>query len=212
MSRACRIIVVPEDRDHAALARGYFHERGVHPRAYQVTSKWSGKNGNFDRVRQWFAEEVKLQAKELVRFGVIALIDEDGKGLAVRRESVTEELARLGLPGLDPSKGRLLVIPVRNVETWMVWGARWTGAGRPASPGSPAGFSEVDETHDYKRWETRDGQPLPREKPLDGYQLGRAIGTLNPAAPPGGLPPALEAILRPWSDFMDWARRRSQPA
>jgi len=206
MSRACTIIVAPEDQDHADLARGYFAQRGVHPRAYQVTRHWSGKNGNFDRVRQWFVEEVREQARGLVRFGVIALIDEDGKGLAARRQSVSDELVRLGLPALDPSKGRLLVIPVRNVETWMVWGARWTEAGRPASPGSPAGFSEVDETHDYKRWKTRDEQPLPHESRLDAFHLGRAIATLNPAAPPNGLPPALEEILHPWGDFMDWAR------
>jgi hypothetical protein len=207
MSRACRIVVVPEDRDHAALARGYFHERGVEPRAYQVARQWSGKNGNFDRVRQWFAQEVRWQAKGLVRFGVIALIDEDGQGLAVRRQSVAEELVRLSLPALDPSKGRLLVIPVRNVETWMVWGARWSEAGRPLSPGSAAGFPKVDETHDYKRWKTRNGEPLPRESALDAFQLGRAIAALNPAAPPSGLPPALEEILRPWDDFLDWARR-----
>jgi hypothetical protein len=207
MSRACKIIIVPEDQDHAALARGYFHERRLDPRAYEVTRKWSGKNGNFDRVRQWFAEEVQLQAKELVRFGIIALIDEDGQGFAARRQSVTDELAGLSLPALDASSGRLLVIPVRNVETWMVWAARWTEAGRPALPGSPAGFAHVDETHDYKRWRTGGGQPLPHEDHLDAFLLGRAIATLNPAAPPTGLPPALEAILRPWGDFMDWARR-----
>lgn len=207
MSRACTIIVVPEDPEHAALARGYFRGRGFDPGLYHFTKKWNGRNGNFDRVRQWFAEEVQEQAKKRRRFGVMAFIDEDGKSLAVRQRSITEELARLGLPVLDPSKGRLLVIPVRNVETWMVWGARWTRAGRSVSPGSPPGFPDVDETHDYKKWETRAGQPLPREEMLDAFELGRAIARLNPTAPPGGLPPALEAILRPWCDFLDWARQ-----
>ena len=207
MSRACTIIIVPEDHEHAALARGYFRGRVVDPGLYHFSKKWNGRNGNFDRVRQWFAEEVQEQAKGRVRFGVIALIDEDGKGLAVRRQSVTEELALRELPGLDPSRGRLLVIPVRNVETWMVWAARWTQAGRSVSPGSPPGFPDVDETHDYKKWKTRAGQPLPREKMLGAFEVGRAIASLNPAAPPGGLPPALEAILRPWGDFLDWARR-----
>jgi len=137
----------------------------------------------------------------------MALIDEDGQGLAARRQRVTDELASLNLPALDPSQGRLLVLPVRNVETWMVWGARWTTVGRPTQPRTPATFLGVDETHDYKRWRARDGQLLPRENHLDTFQLGRAIATLNPATPPGGLPPALEAILRPWGDFMDWVRR-----
>ena len=207
MPRVCKIVVVPEDTEHAALSRGYLAERGVSPGMYQVTRKWTGKNGNFDRVREWFVEEVRFQAKMLVRFGILALTDEDGQGLAVRRQRVTDELARLGLPSLDSSQGRLLVLPVRNVETWMVWGARWTAGGRATSPGTPARFSGVDETHDYKRWRARDGQSLPHENQLDAFQLGRAIAKLNPAVPPPGLPPALEAVLRPWGDFLDWARR-----
>ena len=208
MPRPCRIVVVPEDSDHAALARGYLEKRGVGQGMYYVTRKWTGKNGNFDRVRDWFVEQVRLQARGLVRFGVIALIDEDGQGLEVRRRMVADGLARLHLPPLDSSEGRLLVVPVRNVETWMVWGARWAGAARPASPAAPPRFPGVNETHDYKRWRTRDGQPIPRESQMDAFQLGRAIAALNPSDPPGGLPPALEQILRPWADFLEWARQQ----
>lgn len=206
MSRACQIVVVPEDKEHAALARGYLAERGVNPRSYRVTQKWTGKNGNFDRAREWFIEEVRIQARGKVRFGVVALIDEDGQGLAVRRQRVTDGLAALNLPKLDPSQGRLLVLPVRNVETWMVWGARWTALGRPTSPAVPSGFSTLDETHDYKLWRAHDEQPIQSESRLDAFQLGRAIATLNPAVPPGGLPPALQDVLRPLADFLRWAR------
>jgi len=207
MPQVCQIVVVPEDSDHAALARGYLAERGVTQRKYYVTRKWTGKNGNFDKVREWFIEEVRLQSKGLRRFGVIALMDEDGQSLAARRQAVTDELARLKLPPLDASQGRLLVLPVRNVETWLVWGARWHAAGRPTSPGTPANYPPVDETHDYKKWRTCDGQALPHESQLGAFQLGRVIAALNPLAPPPGLPLALQAILRPWGAFLDWARR-----
>lgn len=207
MPRACKIIIVPEDSEHANLARGYFAGRDVSPGGYQVTRNWTGKNGNFDRVRDWLVEEIRFQARGLVRFGVLALIDEDGQGLSVRRQNVINHLTSLGLPTLDPSQGRLLVLPVRNVETWMVWGARWAAAGKPTSPNAttPA-FPNVDETHDYKRWQARDGKSLSRESRLDAYQLGRTIATLNRVSPPNGLPPALQAILHPLSDFLDWAR------
>lgn len=207
MARRCQIVVVPEDKEHANLAKGYLAERGVDPGRYRITQKWTGKNGNFDRVRKWFGEEVRLQARGILTFGIIALIDEDGQGLATRRQRVIDELASQDLPALDPSRGRLLVLPVRNIETWMVWGARWVSADRPTSPAAAAVFAEVDETHDYKRWRTRDGQSLPVENNLDAFKLGRVIATLNAAAPQGGLPPALEAILRPWGDFLNWARR-----
>lgn len=198
---------MPEDKDHAALARGFLDGRGFNPGTYQVTQRWTGKNGNYDRVRDWFVEEVRLQARKLVRFGVIALTDEDGQGLLARRQRITDELSRLGLPTLNSAQGRLLVVPVRNVETWMVWGSRWSTAGRPASLVTPPGFSEVDETHDYKRWQSKGGQPLPHEARMDPFQLGRTVAQLNPAAPPVGLPPALRAILTPWGEFLDWTRR-----
>lgn len=207
MPRNCRIIIVPEDKDHAALARGYLDGRGFQPRTYRVTQHWTGKNGNYDRVREWFVEEVREQSKMRVRFGVLALTDEDGQGLSARRQRIADELARLELPALDSSQGRLLVVPVRNVETWMVWGARWEAAGAPTSSTVPPGFLEVDEAHDYKRWQAQGGHSLPHESRLDAFRLGRRVAQLNPASPPTGLPPALRAVLKPWSDFLDWARR-----
>jgi len=63
MPRACKIVVVPEDKEHAGLAQGYLAGRGVDPGKYQVTKNWTGKNGNFDRVREWFIEEIRFQTK-----------------------------------------------------------------------------------------------------------------------------------------------------
>jgi hypothetical protein len=207
MPHIAQIVVVPEDNEHSSLARGYLEARGVGSNRYHVTKRWTGKNGNFDRVRDWFAEEVRFQAKRLVRFGIIAMIDEDGQGLTTRQELIADELERLDLPSLAVSEGRVLVIPVRNIETWMVWGARWASAGRPTSRALPKVFPGVDETHDYKRWRSRAGQSLTREARLDAFLLGQAIATLNPVDPPTGLPPSLHDILRPWSEFLEWARR-----
>ncbi len=182
MSRACSVIIVPEDADHAAVACGYLYERNVEPRTYHVCRKWTGKNGNFDRARAWFIEEVRVQVRRAVKAGLIVLIDEDGQGLEARRQQLTAELSQAGLPALDPAQGRLLVIPVRNVETWMVWAARWQAAGGPRSPAGPLGYPTVDETHDYKRWLTRGRGRIPPERRLAPFDLGRAIGRLKPRA------------------------------
>ncbi|MBE7501015.1 MAG: hypothetical protein HS113_12045 [Verrucomicrobiales bacterium] len=58
----------------------------------------------------------------------------------------------------------------------------------------------------YKRWQARNGASLPHEDRMDPFQLGQVVARLNPAAPPVGLPPALEAILAPWGEFVRWAR------
>src|SRR2546423_1812010 len=139
MSRHCKIVVLPEDSCHADLARGYFQGRNVNERTYDLQRKWTGRNGNDAAVLRWLCEEVRLQNHATSpRYGVVALIDEDGRGLEARRATIRTTLTELGLPAIDPNEGRCLILPMRNVETWMVWAARWHAAGSPGSPTGPA--------------------------------------------------------------------------
>jgi len=208
MSRRCKIIVLPEDTSHADLARGFFRGRNVSERAYDLQRRWTGRNGNHAAVRRWFCEEARLQGHPASpRFGILALIDEDGQGLERRRNDLAEALRKLGLAApLDPNEGRCLVLPMRNAETWMVWAARWKGAGCPTSPDGRQGFEPVSEANDYKRFRGPDGNALAREAMTSAYDAGKIIATLNPMFPPAGTPPALQEVLRPLSDFLHWAR------
>jgi hypothetical protein len=207
MSRYCKIVVLPEGCNHAALARGYFQGRNVSERFYELQSKWTGRNGNHAAVRRWFCEEISIQARPLSgRRSVLALIDEDGQRLDVRRNEVRDELSSRSLPGINPDQGRCLVIPMRNVETWMVWAARWEAAGCPTSPVSQPGYQPVSELDDYKRFKSPDGNAVPKEALLPAYRLGKIIAKLNPITPPAGIPPALQVVLQPLNNFLDWAK------
>jgi hypothetical protein len=207
MSRYCKIVVLPEDAEHANLARGYFKARDVDSKYYTLRTHWTGSNGNNAAVRRWFCEEISLQVSRLgSRQSILALIDEDGQGLEARRNEVRNDLKSRGLPDINPSEGRCLVLPMRNVETWMVWAARWQAAGCPASPTAPSGCLPVSELNDYKRRKTPDGNPLPEEPLQNAYKTGKAIASLDPAAPPSGLPPALQAVLQPLSEFLRCAK------
>ncbi len=95
---------------------------------------------------------------------------------------------------------------MRNVETWMVWAARWQAAGASGSPAGAAPYPSVSEEDDYKTLRTRAGNPLPNEPKMPPYKVGKIIAALNPASPPAGTPPALRAILRPLSDFLRWCQ------
>ncbi len=207
MSRYCKIVVLPEDVSHADLARGFFQGRSVNEGAYELQRRWTGRNGNNAAVRRWLCDEVRLQVNPASpRYGILALIDEDGQGLAARRNEVREALNQLGLPTIDPNKGRCLVLPMRNVETWMVWAARWQDAGGPTSPVGPPSYQCVSEEDDYKRFKRANGDPLQRETMSTAYIVGKIIAALNPTAPPAGLPPALREVLQPLSEFLHWAR------
>src|SRR5437667_2139468 len=109
MGRHCTIVVLPEDWCHADLARGYLQGRNVNERAYELQRKWTGRNGNDAAVLRWLCEEVRLQTHATSpRYGVIALIDEDGRGLEARRIGVRTALSERGLPLIDPHNGRCL--------------------------------------------------------------------------------------------------------
>ena len=205
MSRHCTIVVLPEDSCHADLARRYFQGRNVHERAYELKRRWTGRNGNHAAVLRWFCEEVDLQNHPTSRrYGILALIDEDGQGLEVRRKTVQVALTARGLPLIDPNQGRCLILPVRNVETWMVWAARWQSAGSPTSQTAPISYDSVSEADDYKKLRSQSGEPIKNEPKLAAYKVGKIIAKLNPAAPPVGTPPALRGVLKPLSDFLRW--------
>jgi len=207
MSRHCKIIVLPEDTSHADLARGFFRGRNVSEGVYDLQRHWTGRNGNHAAVRRWFCEEVRLQGHPTSpRFGILALIDEDGQGLERRRNDVADALRNLSLAPIDPNEGRCLVLPMRNTETWMVWAARWRGAGCPTLPAGQQGYEPVSEVNDYKKFKSPAGLALPRETTTSAYDVGKIIATLNPVSPPAGTPPALRQILQPLSGFLRWAR------
>ena len=207
MSRYCKIAVLPEDACHADLARGYFQGRKVSERAYDLQRKWTGKNGNNAAVLHWLCEEVRQQNHPASpRYGILALIDEDGRGLGACRTSVRSALTSLGLPAIDPNNGRCLILPMRNVETWMVWAARWQAAGSQGSPTGPVAYNLVSEEDDYKKLRNRDGNPIPNEPKMEPYMAGKLIARLNPTSPPSGTPLALREILQPLGDFLRWCQ------
>jgi hypothetical protein len=106
-------------------------------------------------------------------------LDEDGKGVTEREHEVEEMLKVRHLPPISAQEGRCLLMPTRNLETWLYW---LTAQSR----GLPVG---VDELTDYKK----DGPPggAPRIRDSHCRPAGEALHRLNHAQPPQGCPPIL---------------------
>ncbi len=206
MSRRCAIVVLPEDQHHAALARGDFQGRNVHERAYDISKHWFGKNGNEAAVRKWLIKEVRRQKTSGSRFGILAFLDGDLKGLEGRTRQVNDQLQLAGLPRLDSKEGRCLVVPVRNVETWMVWAARWAAAGSSGSPSGPPPYAAVSESVDFKRGRGVGGEPIEKPQMSRPFDVGKVLATLNSEAPPAGIPDAMQRALRELNEFLNWTR------
>ena len=112
-----------------------------------------------------------------------------------RKREVDERLVARGLPQTRASNGRCLLLPARNVETWLYWPI----AQRDGIPTS------VDETTNYKV----DGPPAgcARLRNEQCRPAGEYLHSLNHAAMPTGFPPLLGQGLGMLRDFLGAVRR-----
>ncbi len=192
MSRICKVILVHEGWRDSAFARGFLWTAGVDGRAIDPRPNPGGSG--HDWVKNQFAAEVA----NLMRFsegrGVLGLLDEDGRGVAEREQEVEEVLRLRGLPQISARAGRCLLLPTRNLETWLYW---LTAQRRGAQ-------LAVDEVTDYKRTGSPAGAPRVRNE--DCRPAGEALHRLNHTKPPQGCPPMLVRALGCLREFLNAVR------
>src|SRR5213592_4191149 len=119
MGRVCKIVLVCEGWRDSAFARGFLVAAGVAART--IDEKRNPGGSGHDWVKRQFAEEVANLAKFSEGRGVLGLLDEDGRGIASREQEVVDRLKARGLAPLAASDGRCLLLPTRNLETWLYW-------------------------------------------------------------------------------------------
>jgi hypothetical protein len=126
--------------------------------------------------------------------GALGMLDEDGKGVAEREREVEAALRVRGLPPISAQEGRCLLLPARNLETWLYW----LTAQRHGSA------VVVDEVLDYKR----DGPPG-NASPIrneDCRPAGETLHRLNHVQPPQGCPAMLVRALADLRAFLNAVR------
>ena len=193
MGRVCKIVLVCEGWRDSAFARGFLVAAGIDPRTLDERRNPGGSG--HDWVKNQFAEEVA----NLVRFsegrGVLGLLDEDGRGFAGREQEVSDRLKTRGLPPLAAAEGRCLLLPTRNLETWLYW-LRAQKSGQSLS---------VDEITDFKK----SGPPpgVSRITDQDCRPTGEYLHTLNHKSPPTGCPPMLSQAVERLREFLGAVRR-----
>ncbi len=188
MRRVCRIIVVGEGWRDSRFARSFFEAANIDPRKLETRVNPGGSG--HDWVKREFVEAVAAVQCFREGRGVVGLLDEDGQGVAHRRGAVNARLTERDLPLLDAADGRCLLLPMRNLETWLYWleGQR-SGQAWP-----------VDENTDYKH-STPAG--IARLKLDDVCRpAGEYLHTLNHLAPPAGCPAMLADALQQLRHFV----------
>jgi hypothetical protein len=193
MTRVCKIILVCEGWRDSAFARGFLGAAGVDGRV--VDPKVNPGGCGHGWVKAKFVEEVANLTRFSEGRGVLGLIDEDGQGVAAREREIADLLQERNLPGISASSGRCLLLPTRNLETWLYW----LIANRSGIT------TAINETTNYKT----DGPPAGCARLRDDQcrSAGEHLHTLNHATMPGGSPPVLGQSLERLRDFLNAVRR-----
>jgi hypothetical protein len=193
MSRVCKIILVCEGWRDSAFARGFLVAAGVVARSIDVKPNPGGSG--HDWVKTQFAQEAANLARFAEGRGVLGLLDEDGQGATARQQEVADRLRERGLGPISAQDGRCLLLPTRNLETWLYW----LTAQRSGLP------SNVDEVTDYKKAGPPTG--CPRIGDPDCRPAGEFLHTLNHAQLPEGCPSLLGQALGHLRKFLNAVRR-----
>ena len=192
MSRITKIVLVCEGWRDSVFSRGFLEEAGVDRRS--IDPRVNPGGSGHDWVKTEFVEEVANLQRFSEGRGVLGMIDEDGKGVTAREREVLDRLRAHGLDPIKANDGRCLLLPTRNIETWLYW--------LKAKRSGETLF--VSETTDYK---STPPAGVTRLVNSDCRPAGTYLHSLDHRQPPQGCPPMLVKALEQLREFINAVRR-----
>ena len=134
--RYTQVVILCEDIMHLNFARRYLVRRGIESRRIRGNVSPAGRGAGSQYVIENYPVEVKaLRSRAYLRAGLLAVVDADTSSIEERRKCLEKSLAESKQDGRGAAERIALLIPKRNVETWVF---HLLG-------------NEVNEKDDYKR-------------------------------------------------------------
>jgi hypothetical protein len=119
--RFAEIVILCEDRQQEVFVRRYLHGLGYSNRRIRVAPYPAGRGSGEQFVRQNYPKEVKelrRRAKHL-HVGLVVVIDADTSTVPQRLQQLDAELQQSGLSPRADDERIALLVPRRNIETWI---------------------------------------------------------------------------------------------
>jgi hypothetical protein len=188
MARVCNIILVCEGRRDSAFARGFLETSGNR----RIYDRRNSRGSGHGWVKTQFVEEVANLTRFSEGRGVLGLLDEDGA--SGRENEIAETLKERNLGSLSASDGRCLLLPTRNLETWLYW----------LKSHQRGTLVSIDEITNFKR------QPpngVTRIDDKDCRPAGEYLHSLDHTQLPEGCPSMLRRGLGQLREFVSAVRR-----
>jgi hypothetical protein len=116
--RYTSVIVRCEDIQQRVFLYRYLIEKGIGPREIQVRFSPGGDAKHW--VRQQHVIEVRaLRSKPHLSIALVTMLDADDRTVADRKQELDEALVAGGQQRRDPDDRIAVLVPRRNIETWI---------------------------------------------------------------------------------------------
>jgi hypothetical protein len=117
--RAARMIVLCEDLQHATFIRRLLKQLGFPKGRIRINRSHGGAADQY--VRNRYSEEVEEYRRRSARIhiGLVTAIDADENQVQYRLRQLNEELDTEDLDGRKHDEEICILVPKRNIETWI---------------------------------------------------------------------------------------------
>ncbi len=119
--RNARIIIVCEDIQHRTFLYRLLKELGFSTRRFRIEQAPSGKGSAEQWVRESYADEVAVYRRKSshMDIGLIVMMDADAYSVQERQRELQQQLSSCDLARRKSAELISLLIPKRNIETWI---------------------------------------------------------------------------------------------
>ncbi len=110
-----------EDKQHQAFLTRLLQALGYPPHKVRVVSSPAGQGSAEQYVREHYADEVRELRRRSghLQQALLVMIDADDKELGERMQQLAKELEKAGLEPRGASERIAVLIPRRNIMTWI---------------------------------------------------------------------------------------------
>ncbi len=121
MSRDVDVVLLCEDRQHAAFARRFLEKRGWSRKRLRAIINPSGHGAGEQFAREHFPSELERLRRRAASGMLVVMIDGDASGPAARKKALDEACRRLGVEPRRPDEAVAVFVPTWRIETWLAY-------------------------------------------------------------------------------------------
>jgi hypothetical protein len=121
--REVQIVIICEDRQHAAFLSRFLEQRGYLPRKIRVKISPRGKGAAEQKVRERYLDELRAYRRWKMpeHHKLIAVRDGDKYTVSQRIAQLDSECEKQGCNQRRAGEGVAVIVPCRNIQTWIAY-------------------------------------------------------------------------------------------